>query len=371
MRKPNSFIVAVLVAVCHAATASADPIPLAAAAAPATGTFVSVWGPPTRTPPKNQPLTLKVTIAVNGQPVTREVPVPGVEAWKDSLRGNRTIDQWYTDRVKAMGDASQAKTRLIADAINKAFEAEFKMLGETATVDTVKSKPMKVYHNKTADLGMLMLPGALPPDPKNVDPKTKEPVYTRENSPIWLVTDPANESGNGGSFIPKSMGSLGFQGIMAPIDLALVSYATGYDPYGEASVVSFGIQDRYVAEVTPTSGMSLDEVLLQLEALLDGNGLPATFDAILKELTLDGLVRDGDMLVWGNTDPGFGLLVAFGSPDLSQIPEPAAVALFGTGLMVWAARRRRRAGRLDGAAVLAEARRTRRSPSPGCTRRRR
>lgn len=330
---------------------AANPIGLgavAAAADPGTGTLYTAWGAPTITP--KTPLVIKTTIMVNGKPVTKQVEVTGIQAWKDTDRGKLTIDEWYAVRVKAMSDASKAKAELIVKATNKAFEKEFALLGEEAKLEDPIKRKLRAYHNKETEVYVTSLPGVRPPDPKNVDPKTKQPFYVREDAPMWLVKDPAGETGNGGTFSPKSPGGLGFRGIMGPADLNVATSATGIDAYGFPSVVSFGIENTYVAEVEPTYGMTDEAILLALGALLNAHGIPVTYDSLLKELSMDNPLLDGQTFAWGSTDPTLDFFIGLDGVTAGQVPEPASLALLGTGLLTLARlsrRRQRTTGDLD------------------------
>jgi len=319
---------------------AADAIKLqavAAAAAGDTGTFFSSWGAPTVTP--KSALVLKTTVMVNGKEVTKNVEVTGIKAWVDPPRGNMTIPQWYDERVKAMTAASKAKAELVVAAINKEFKAEFAIIGEEAKLEDPLKKKLPAYGNREMEVAVTSIPGVKPPDPKNIDPKTKQPFYTREDSPLWLVRDPAGEAGNGGTFVPKSPGGAGLQGIMGIPDPNVRTVATGFDAYGFPSLVSFGIEGSYVAEFSPDPGMTDDEVLDELAFLLHEHGVPATYDAILKELSLDVALLPGQTFAWGSSDPTLSLYVGLGAMP-AAVPEPASLALIGTGLVALISRYR-------------------------------
>ena len=344
MTRRSLFACACLIAFLSlAAPCAADTIGLRVAAAPdpGTGTFLSGWGAPTVTP--KTPLVIETTIMVNGKAVTKKVEVTGIKKWVDPP-GNKfkTVSDWYDARVQAMTDASKAKAELIVAAINKAFEKEFDAIGERAKLDEPIKKKLPAYNNKETEISVVSIPSVKPPDPKNVDPKTKQPFYTREDSPMWLVQDPARESGNGGTFIPRSPG-VGFRGIMGAPDQFVSTTATGFDDYGFASTVSLGIEGMYVAEVEPTPGMTDEDVFRRLEFLLNEHGVLATYDSFLKELTMETLLP-GQTFTWGSTDPTLNFYV--GLDTVATVPEPASLALVGTGALMLARRRQRQDRRL-------------------------
>jgi hypothetical protein len=231
-----------------------------------------------------------------------------------------------------MSAASKAKAELVVAAINKEFETEFKIIGEQAKLEDPIKRKLVAYGNREMDVAVTSIPSVQPPDPKNIDKRTKQPFYTREDSPLWLVRDPAGEAGNGGTYVPKSPGGASLQGIMGVPDATVTTVATGFDAYGFPSLVSFGIQGSYVAEFSPDPGMSDDEVLDELAFMLHEHGVPSTYDAILKELSLDVALLPGQTFEWGSSDPTLSFYVGLGAMP-AAVPEPASLALLGTGLV--------------------------------------
>src|SRR5262249_15575652 len=281
-----------------------------------------------------------VTIMVDGKPVTKEVTIKGIKPYVEPRKGvNETIKDWNKRRVQAMSDASKAKAELIVEAINKEFEKEFEKRGDKAKLDEPKKTPLRAYSNEVLEPSVVSLPFVKPPDPKNVG-KDKQPFYRREEHPILLVKDPLGEGGDGGTFVPRSPGGLGFQGFFGPADPNVSSVATGFDSYGMPSVVRFGLEDTYVAEVTPTPGMTYDEILRALESLLDDHQIPASYDSILGELSLDSPIANGRWLSWGNTDATLEFFTGIGGVESDPVPEPATLGMLGVGLLTASAVRR-------------------------------
>ena len=122
--------------------------------------------------------------------------------------------------------------------------------------------------------------------------------------------------------------------------------ASGVDPDGNSSIFEFGILDIYVASLIPSPGQTDEEVYLDLESLLDANGLPSSYDAATRTLSLDGVFGDADTLYWASTDTGFSdfLTVSYAT----RVPLPGTAWLLAAGLAALgglSARRRRASGK--------------------------
>ena len=92
--------------------------------------------------------------------------------------------------------------------------------------------------------------------------------------------------------------------------------------------------------MTPTPGESADDVLRALTFELDENGIPATFDAGLAEVSLNTPLLGDQGFFWGNDDPGLVFTVSFAG----TVPSPASLLLLVLGLaaclgLVWVRRR--------------------------------
>ena len=137
--------------------------------------------------------------------------------------------------------ASQAKAAVIAKAINDAFAAQFKQLGESVTVgNTVVTKTIKArgasFPDIMATYGSLVIPGV---------PMNKNPLVFTENGVM-------GEGGNGGRFIPPPGPSPGSRGSLERSIPGVQTVATGENAHGYPSEVDFGLVRTYIAEVTPT-----------------------------------------------------------------------------------------------------------------------
>jgi len=303
-------------------------IPALAAPAPAIGNFEFDVGAPLG----DGSLKMTVTIIVNGRPVPKKIDVTNIKKFVlPPPIANEPPTEYRKRLHEAKGVGSQAKAQTIADAINKAFEKEFKMLGEKAE-KVIRNHSEIVAPNLThiATYGSVIIPSVL---------------ESRDGPVQWHENKVLGEGGNGGRFLQRSGSSSGARGSIAPLDPADVQVASGYDVLGDPSLVEFGIQDLFVAQLTPSNGRSNVDVLQDLESLLDQNGVPATFDSSLSELSLDNPILAGQTLVWGSTDPGFDFLVSIEGLDLFAVPDTISA-----GVTV-----------LTLAALLASARRTRRS----------
>jgi len=304
-----------------------------ALAADSTGSFEikPVGTPIGSTEPPNKPLMLKVTLIVNGKPVTKDVAVSGIKAFEKPTRDKDEPVRDYAQRILTkQGEASHAKAGAIADAINKAFNLTKPEEKAGAGFTTVKNRTIKVdgvnVPGLDAPFGSLVIQG----------------VTQRQGNPIQIVEPGlAGESRNGGNFVPRvqPQPSAG-----AKVSLGRAfgpTFATGFDPLGEPSLVEFGLDDQFVATVMPRDGTSDLDVLMGLQDLLETNGIPATYDPALMALFLDAPLPDGQTLIWGNTDVGLDFRTSF--EPLGVVPEPASAVLMATGLigMLAAGRRRR------------------------------
>lgn len=319
-----------------ALTVSADQ--LALAPPPPTGTAAVTIGVPTVDPnnpnPKAPQLSFKVTVNVNGMAVPRTINIPKIDPWPFAFcKQTETVQACADRRASEWGTFSQAKAKVIADAINTAFANEFQQLGATATTETTTQFYKSIQRNVT--LGVVVVPGILPDQ--------KRPYFQEVSSTRREV---GQESAQ---FRPGATRSSGAQGSMGRADASVVAVATGVGgllPHG-SSEVQFGIQGLFVADVTPTPGMTDADVLHALQSLLVANGISATFDPINVLLTLNTLIPDGEQLVWGNTDTGLDFQVTFG--PAAPVPEPASAGLFAAGLVgLFAVGRRRLRGEKAG-----------------------
>lgn len=283
-------------------------------------------------------MQIKVTIVVNGKPVTKTVTIPSGDIKPYPASGicnPKDTDAVCAQKIAdARGMASQAKAAVIAAAINTAFAKEFKQLGESVTVgNTIVTKTIAArgtkFPNIMATYGALVIPGV---------PMNQNPLKFIENGVM-------GEGGNAGRFIPPPGRSPGSRGSLERTIPGVQTVATGENAHGYPSEVDFGLVGTYVAEVTPTPGMTDAQVLQELAGLLDDNGVPATYDASTVDLSIN--IPDNVFLDWGNTDTGLNFTMS--TKGLAPaLPEPASwtvigMACGGLGLISLLGRRKKAA----------------------------
>jgi hypothetical protein len=304
-----------------------------AASAANTGSYTLA---PIGVPLSTGKMVFDMTITVNGKAVTKTVTIPSgdivalVPAVCPAGTAEAKCLQMKADAISA---ASQAKAKVIADAINEAFKKEFKQLGMKATVG-VTPKNIKVSY-----MGL-----RLPVDDVPFGTVTIPAVTEKQGDPFkWTSNGVLGEGGDGGKFNPPANGkSPGSKTSLNQANPNKITVAQGENPDGRPSTVEFGLQGGYIARVHPTDGETDIQVLEQLQTLLDNNGEAATFDPTTDSLSLNQVIPDGQTVIFGNTD--VGLNFTFEEYDLS-IPEPGVWAMMllgfgGVGAMLRIARRR-------------------------------
>lgn len=128
--------------------------------------------------------------------------------------------------------------------------------------------------------------------------------------------------------------------------------SSGSDGIGGSSLIAFGVLTNngldaacspalppisscpgvQVASLVPGSGRTDAEVMSDLaflfNSLYQAAGTSVTYDPVANILALDQLLMPFETLYFQNTDTGLEL-----GPILAVVPEPAALALFGVGLI--------------------------------------
>ena len=321
---------------------------MADAADPASGTYRNkVVGLPEGT----GKMVIEVTLVLGGKKVPKTVTIPSgdIKAFvKPNRKPGESDPDYAQDIADAMGAASYAKAQVICDAINTAFQGEFNKLPDKgasakATPAFVVEKVNKVT-NKTITLGGQGYPTLTALFGQYVVPNiSKEKGKDKTGKEILVpgikFTEGRilGEGGNEGRFDPTP-GKPASPGVRASFEHAapgVATVATGIDPMGDSALVEFGIDGQYVAQYTPAAGQTDDDILSILEAMLDQNGLPASFDPLLGMLALDAPLPDGESLVWGNTDTGLEFTTFFAGLDEFTVPEAPTATLVAIGLFAW------------------------------------
>lgn len=278
-------------------------------------------------------LVAEITLVVDGKEVTKKVTIEDIVAFKKPPQMPGEANKDYAQRIfEAQGEASQAKAKVIVDAINTEFNAEFLKVGDKAgtglQVKKGKVRVGVVDYDVEAPFGAYVVPAVL--KRKVRDKITGKEV---EVAAVQVIEGRIlGEGGNGGKFLKTPEPSSGMKGSLGRVDPNTATVSTGVDPFNDPSDVEVGIDEVYVAHYTPTAGQNDSDILAALVILLNLHGLPAHFDPIAMNLILDEPIPDGQTFIWGNTDTGLEFLTAF-TPLDAAAPEPATLVLLLAGML--------------------------------------
>jgi hypothetical protein len=102
-------------------------------------------------------------------------------------------------------------------------------------------------------------------------------------------------------------------------------------------VVEFGVDNTYVARLSPIAGQSLADILQLLYVDLSAQGVASEYDAIGFALYIENTMGSG-AFTWSNSDTGLD----FGYALTGSAPEPGswAMLIIGFGLVGVTMRRR-------------------------------
>jgi len=284
-------------------------------------------------------MTIDVAFFVNGQKVSGQVTIDKgkiVPFVMPKQNANENIRDYAQRIADAKGEASQAKAKVMADAIYTKFKDQFDKLGDKPGAGlTSKTQTIKVGNQNVPNIqsfyGAVTIPGIN--KEQTVQGAPDRPLIFKANELSKL-----GEGGNGGEFIPGARPSPGSRGSLERSTPGIETVALGKDALGDPSLVQFGIEGLYVAEYSPAQGMTDDEVLSLLADMLKSNGLPATFDPISNALSLDNPIPDGATLIWGSTDENLEFAAEFDA----VASETSSLELLGIGLVVMVIILRRR-----------------------------
>ena len=298
------------------------------AADPPKGTFVIK---PIGTPLGTGKMVFDATLVLGGVKVSKKVEIPSgdikplvlpVRIKADPVNGiaEEPIKGFAQRVLNAQGEASNAKAKVMADAVNAAFKDDFAKLPKAAADAAKAGAGFTIVKNRTIRVGNQNVPGLDAPFGELVIPNvSKEKDKTgAEILAVKLVEGKIlGEGGNGGGFRkdpdPNPKSSPGVKVGMGPAN---------------------PIEGRFVAGYAPASG-STDEVILSVLAdLLDQNGIAATYDALSRELFLDAPLPDEQFLVWGNTDTGLEFFTSFAGLDEAAVAEPSTLVLTMLALLL-------------------------------------
>lgn len=312
------------------------------AADPPKGTFVIK---PIGAPLGTGKMVFDATLVLGGLKVTRKVEIPSgdikalvmpVRIKADPANGilEEPIKDFAQRVLNAQGEASNAKARVMADAVNAAFKDDFAKLPKAAADAAKAGAGFTIVKNRTIRVGNQNVPGLDAPFGELVIPNVskEKDKFGAEILAVKIVEGKIlGEGGNGGGFRkdpdPNPKSSLGVKVGMGPANSGITNLATGLDPFDSPSLVEFGIEGRFVASYMPAAG-STDEVILSaLADMLDQHGIDATYDSLSRELFLDAPLPDEQFLVWGNTDTGLEFFTSFAGLDEAAVAEPSTLVL--------------------------------------------
>jgi hypothetical protein len=296
---------------------------------------VVAWAaPPPPPPPAERLVDVDLKIGVPLNDATKARPIKFELTKEPPAAGMPPVIHKIEVEVDAIqpGETINAAMKRKADAFVKAINAALGPKAAKVTIEVIKvpgGQAIRKPHVIIKDLYTV--------DPPKGQLKGGVPSIVGK-------ADPTGEVGDGGKNIPLP-GSTGMPKYSKPGAMmsigdtdAVPQIATGFDAFGNASVVEFGVDNKYVARLSPIAGQSLADILQLLYVDLSAQGVVSEYDPIGFALYIENSLGSG-AFTWSNSDTGLD----FGYALTGSAPEPGtwAMLIIGFGLIGTKLRHRR------------------------------